>query len=215
MTIRNTIISISALLSVLLFSSVEQASGSIVTFEVSGVLTEVGGPSGLAVGDPFTGTFSYSLAQTGTNAPGFTDITRYIFDSYSLTLQGQTISATGGDIGIYNLSGFDHFKLNDTSGGIVTGSINGIPVTQMFLGLTNIAGNAFTSTSLPPSLNLADFPDLRSIEFVFLPDDGLAFGEIKNLSVVPVPAAIWHRWPCPIPSKQEESNSSIMRLSAL
>jgi hypothetical protein len=179
---------------VLLFiSSVEQASSSIVTFEIEGALTEVFGPSGLAVGDPFTGTFSYSLGQTGTNVPptGPAEITRYVFDTYSLTIQGQTISATGGDIGIYNQSSFDHFGLNDAFAGVVTGSINGISVSQLFLGLTDITGTAFTDTSLPPTLTLADFPDLRRIDIAFSPNNGSAFGEITNLSVVPVPAAIW------------------------
>ena len=178
---------------VLLFSSVEHASGATVTFEIGGALTEVYGPSGLVVGDLFTGTFSYSLGQTGTNVPlpGAGELTRYAFDSYSLTIQGQTISATGGDIGIYNIPGFDHFKLNGTSAGIVTGSINGIPASQLFLGLTNLTGNAFTNTSLPTALNLADFPDMRRIDLVFQSNRGAVIGEITNLSGVPLPAAIW------------------------
>ncbi len=69
MTSRNTILSTLMVLSVLLFSNVEVASGSTVTFEIGGVLTEASGTNGLAVGDPFTGTFSYSLGQTGTDAP--------------------------------------------------------------------------------------------------------------------------------------------------
>jgi hypothetical protein len=181
----------------LLASSIgEQASGATITFEIGGTLTEVYGPSGLMVGDPFIGTFSYFLGQTGTNVPiiGSGELTRYVFDSYSLTVQGQTISATGGDIGIYNIPGFDHFKLNDTSAGTVAGTINGIPASQLFLALTSLSGNVFTNTALPTTLNLADFPDLRRIDIAFSDGsnaNGSAIGEITKVSVVPVPAAMW------------------------
>lgn len=181
---------------VLLLGTMEPAAGSIVTFEIDGTLTEVYGPSGLAVGDPFTGTFSYATGQIGTNFPpiGSGEITRYLFESYTLTIKGQTVSATGGDIGIYNIPGFDHFKLNDTSAGTVTGSINGIPVSQLFLGLTDLTGNVFATTNLPTTLDLADFSGFRRIDIVFSDGtngNGSAFGVISSLNAVPAPAGVW------------------------
>src|SRR5512141_2642563 len=114
-----------AVIIVLGLSTVEPVSGAMVTFELGGVLTEVYGPSGLAVGNRFTGRFSYTLDQTGTNVPT-PGITNYVFDSYSLTIQGQTVSAMGGGIQVGNLPGFDYFQLNvDPPGTVVTGSING------------------------------------------------------------------------------------------
>jgi hypothetical protein len=172
-------------------STVEQASGATVTFELGGVLTEVYGPSGLAVGDRFTGRFSYSLDQTGTNVPT-PEITNYVFDSYSLTIQGQTVSAMGGGIQVGNLPGFDYFQLNvDPPGTVVTGSINGFPAGLLFLALNDLTGSAFTDSTLPTTLDLANFTALRRVDVFFPPANGTAFGEITNLSVVPLPGALW------------------------
>lgn len=191
MTIRNTILFPLAILPILLFNNVEQASSAIVTFEIEGRLTEVFGPSGLAVGDRFTGTFSYTLDQTGTNVPT-PGITNYVFDSYSLTIQGQTVSAMGGGIQVSNLPGFDYFQLNvDPPGTIVTGSINGFPAGTLFLALNDLTGSAFTDSTLPTTLDLANFTALRRVDAFFPPANGTAFGEITNLTVVPVPAALW------------------------
>ena len=180
-----------AVIVVAALSTVEQASGATVTFELGGVLTEVYGPSGLAVGDRFTGRFSYSLDQTGTNAPT-PEITNYVFDSYSLTIQGQTVSAMGGGIQVGNLPGFDYFQLNvDPPGTVVTGSINGFPAGLLFLALNDLTGSAFTDSTLPTTLDLANFTALRRVDVFFPPANGTAFGEITNLSVVPLPGALW------------------------
>jgi len=179
---------------VLLLGTMEPAAGSIVTFEIGGTLTEVSGPSGLVVGDLFSGMFSYSTGQIGMNVPGSGDITRYLFESYTLTVKGQTVTATGGDIGVYNIPGFDHFKLNDTSAGVVTGSMNGIQVSQLSLALTDLTGNVFTTTSLPTTLDLENFADLRRIDITFSDGtngNGSAFGGITSLNAVPIPAALW------------------------
>ncbi|HEY6639935.1 MAG TPA: VPLPA-CTERM sorting domain-containing protein [Nitrospiraceae bacterium] len=191
MTFRNTILFPLAILPILLFNDVEQASSAIVTYGIEGQLTDVFGPSGLAVGDRFTGTFSYSLDQTGTNVPT-PGITNYVFDSYSLTIQCQTVSAMGGGIQVGNLSGFDYFQLNvDPLGTVVTGSINGFPAGLLFLALNDLTGSAFTDSTLPTTLDLANFTGLRRVDVFFPPANGTAFGEITNLSVVPVPAALW------------------------
>jgi hypothetical protein len=180
-----------AVIVVAALSTVEQASGATVMFELGGVLTEVYGPSGLAVGDRFTGRFSYSLDQTGTNVPT-PEITNYVFDSYSLTIQGQTVSAMGGGIQVGNLPGFDYFQLNvDPPGTVVTGSINGFPAGLLFLALNDLTGSAFTDSTLPTTLDLANFTALRRVDVFFPPANGTAFGEITNLSVVPLPGALW------------------------
>jgi len=180
-----------AVIVVAALSTVEQASGATVMFELGGVLTEVYGPSGLAVGDRFTGRFSYSLDQTGTNVPT-PEITNYVFDSYSLTIQGQTVSAMGGGIQVGNLPGFDYFQLNvDPPGTVVTGSINGFPAGLLFLALNDFTGSAFPDSTLPATLDLANFTALRRVDVFFPPANGTAFGEITNLSVVPLPGALW------------------------
>ena len=180
-----------AVIVVLGLSTVEPVSGAMVTFELGGVLTEVYGPSGIAVGDHFTGRFSYTLDQTGTNVPT-PGITNYVFDSYSLTIQGQTVSAMGGGIQVGNLPDFDYFQLNvDPPGTVVTGSINGFPAGTLFLGLNGLTGSAFTDSTLPTTLDLANFSALRRVDVFFPPANGTAFGEITNLSVVPLPGAVW------------------------
>lgn len=120
---------------------------------------------------------------------------KYVFDSYSLIIQGQTVSSKGGDLTIFNHPPFgDRFHLNadlTTPAAIVTGSINGAPATELFLALVNLNGNPFTNTSLPTALNLADFSDLRRIDVIFQEGSGAVIGEITNLSVVPLPASSW------------------------
>ncbi len=150
---------------VLLSGIVESASVSAVTFNYEGVLTQVGGPNGIAVGDVFTGTFSYTQAQVGTPAIG--GGTQYALDSFSLTILGQTVSATGANAIIYNdnpslLS--DRFHLTadpSTTGAIVTGSINSAPASELYLALVNLGNLPFINKNLPATLSLADFPDLR------------------------------------------------------
>ena len=172
-------------------STVAPVSGAMVTFVLGGGLSEVYGPSGLAVGDRFTGRFSYSLDQTGTNVPT-PGITNYVFDSYSLTIQGQTVSAMGGGIQVGNLPGLDYFQLNvDPPGTVVTGSINGFPAGLLFLALNDLTGSAFTDSTLPTTLDLANFTAVRRVDAFFPPANGTAFGEITNLSVVPLPGAVW------------------------
>lgn len=180
-----------AVIVVMGLSTVGPVSGAMVTFEVGGVLTEVHGPSGLAVGDRFTGRFSYSLDQTGTNVPT-PGITNYVFDSYSLTIQGQTVSAMGGGIQVGNLPGFDYFQLNvDPPGTVVTGSINGFPAGLLFFAMNDLTGSALMDSTLPTTLDLASFAALRRVDVFFPPANGTAFGEITNLTVVPLPGAVW------------------------
>ena len=88
----------------------------------------------------------------------------------------------------------DNFTLNvddTTPAAIVTGSINGAVGFELFLFLRALNGAPFIDTSLPPSLNLADFPDMRRIDLAFQSNRGAVIGEISTLSAVPLPAAIW------------------------
>lgn len=179
-----------------LFSSiVGQASGSTATFDFGGVLTQVGGPNGLAVDDAFTGTFSYTVEQVGIPVSG--GGTQYSLESFSLTILGQTASATGANAIIYNdnpvlLS--DRFRLNAdpaTTGAIVTGAINGAPASQLYLALVGHGNFPFINESLPTALNLEDFPDLRRVDLIFSPGNGAVIGQITAVSVVPLPGAVW------------------------
>jgi hypothetical protein len=195
MLTKNNLLLTFGIVFVLLFSIVEQASSSIVTFGYGGALTQVGGPNGLAVGDHFTGTFSYTPAQVG--APESGGGTRYAFDTFSLTILGQTASSTGGTILVYNQPPTlgDRFHLNadpTTTGAIVTGSINGAPASQLYLALVNVdGGSPFLNESLPTSLNLAGFPDLKRVDLLFQEGSGAVIGEITNVSVVPLPGTVW------------------------
>ncbi len=177
--------------------AITTASASAITFGFEGELIQVGGPNGLSVGDTFTGSFSYTVEQAGTSVPAVTpgQVSHYAFDSYSLTIQGQTVSSTGGDLSIWNNTSLgDRFHLTadlTTPSALVTGSINGAPATQLFLALAALSGDPFMNMSLPAALNLADFPDLKRVDVIFSPGNGAVIGEITNLSVVPLPSAGW------------------------
>jgi hypothetical protein len=121
----------------------QDAIATSVTFGFEGRLTQVGGPNGLALGDGFAGSFSYTLQQTGTNVPLIIpgEMTRYALGSFSVTVGGQRATSTGGRISIandnlpfQNAPGvvWDGMELDPgpDAGGIVFGSINGFPVSD-------------------------------------------------------------------------------------
>lgn len=171
------------------------ASASTVTFGFEGELVQVGGPNGLTLGDPFTGTFAYTLEQSGTSISG--GGTQYVLDAFSLTLLGQTVSSSGGNVHVYNQPNApagDRLHLNidpTTTTATVAGSINGAPAAQLYLALVNLSGSPFVDESLPSTLNIMNFPDLKRVDLIFSPGYGAVIGEITNVSVVPLPAAVW------------------------
>ncbi|MCS6286558.1 MAG: hypothetical protein H8K08_14125 [Nitrospira sp.] len=173
------------------------ALASTITFGFEGELVQAGGPNGLTLGDPFTGTFAYTLEQSGTSISG--GGTQYVLDAFALTLLGQTVSSSGGNVRIYNqpssnaLAG-DRLHLNidpTTTTATVAGSINGAPVAEFYLALVNLSGSPFVDESLPHTLNIMNFPDLKRVDLIFSPGYGAVIGEITNVSVVPLPTAAW------------------------
>lgn len=177
------------------FGIVDRASASVATFGFGGEWAYVGGPSGgVTVGDAFTGTFSYTLGQTGTPLGFLGTGTQYVLDSFSLTTLGQTVSATGGYVNITNDSWpGDRFDLSPrpAAGGIVKGSINGAPASDFLLSLVALNGAPFMDESLPTALNLAAFPDLKRVDVIFLPGNGAVVGQITDVHVVPLPGTVW------------------------
>lgn len=169
------------------------ALASTVMFGFEGELVQVGGPNGLTIGDPFTGTFAYTLEQSGTSVSA--GGTQYVLDAFSLTLLGQTVSSSGGNVRVYNQPSVgDRLHLNidpTTTTATVAGSINGAPAAELYLALVNLSGSPFDDESLPSTLNIMNFPDLKRVDLIFSPGYGAVIGEITNVSVVPLPAAVW------------------------
>jgi hypothetical protein len=187
-----------AALSILSFAN--PADSADVTFGFSGNITQTAGPNGVAVGDSFSGTFSYGLGQTGLNVPLVIpgDTTRYVLDAFSLTVLGQTVNLTTGQLDISNdvqvspTILWDRVDLDvDPNTSVFTGSINGFSATDFLLSLVNIAGAPFSNTALPATLDLADFPDLRRVDLIFANGGGAIIGEIGKLTTVPIPGALW------------------------
>lgn len=173
------------------------ASASTVTFGFEGELVQVGGPNGLTIGDQFTGTFAYTSEQIGTSVSA--GGTQYVLNAFSLTLLGQTISSSGGNVRVYdqpssNALAGDRLHLNidpTTTTATVAGSINGAPAAELYLALVNLSGSPFVDESLPSTLNIMNFPDLKRVDLIFSPGYGAVIGELTNVSVVPLPAAVW------------------------
>jgi len=189
----------------ILFASVligvgQDAIAADVTFGFEGRLVQVAGPNGLAVGDGFTGSFSYTLEQTGANVPLIIpgQMTRYALGSYSVTVGGQRATSTGGTISIANDNlpypnapyvVWDSMELHPGpyAGGVVIGSINGVPVSDFLFFLVNTEGQPFSDTSLPGNLALSDFPT-RQMHVMFANGGGSVIGEITSLQLIPEPS---------------------------
>ena len=203
---RNTLLLVPAIAMFLFFGVLTKADATPVAFEFEGTLIQVSGPNGLMAGDPFTGMFSYSPGQIGTDVPLVIpgEKTRYALDSFSVTISSQMASSIGGYIDISNdnlpFPAFpdiiwDRVDLDPgpDAGASISGSINGFHVSDFLLSLVNIGGAPFSDTTLPDSINLLDFPDLRRVDVIFSDGGGAVIGEISQLhpKVVPEPSTLF------------------------
>ena len=120
-------------------------------------------------------------------------------DAFSLTILGRTVSSSGGNVRVYdqpssNALAGDRLHLNidpTTTAATVAGSINGAPAAELYLAIVNLSGSPFAGESLPSTLNIMNFPDLKRVDLIFSPGYGAVIGELTNVSVVPLPAAVW------------------------
>lgn len=185
---------------VFLTCSATNLLAAVVTFDFGGSLFQVGGPSGLAAGDPFTGSFSYRLEQQGVNVPLVVagQETRYVLDQYTLTIRNQTVSASGGQLDISN----DQLPWPSTpnilwdtvelgfgvhAGTPLSCSLNNIPITDLSFRLVNTAGQPFSDTSLPTTLPLSYFQASAYMNITFAGQAGSAIGQVTSLQLVPEP----------------------------
>ena len=128
------------------------------------------GGSTIPAGSDFTGVLSYETPQSGviTSFAGGTQSV-FSFNSLTLTIGGQTVSASAGQLGLYN-------DVNPSSGvpvgdslytfvpgipgngpGPSSGSIDGLVPNYIYLGLVDASGAVFTSSALPQTLTLSQF----------------------------------------------------------
>ena len=169
-------------------------------FHFEGRLVQVSSSNGLAVGDNFSGSFSYLLDQVGEPieliVPG--ERSRYALGSYSVTLGGETIASTGGIIDISNdivpygnlpSVVWDRLDLDPgpDAGAVVSGSLNGCPASDLLFSLVNTSGQPFSDTSLPADLVLRDFPASPQMQVIFANGGGGIIGDITALQLVPEP----------------------------
>ena len=141
-------------------------------FSFSGVTTFTisAGSNTIPAGSSFTGVLSYETPQSGmvTSFAGGTQSV-FSFNSLTLTISGQTVSASAGQLGLYN-------DVNPSTGvpvgdslytfvpgipgngpGPSSGSIDGLIPNYIYLGLVDTSGAVFTSSDLPQTLTLSKF----------------------------------------------------------
>ena len=178
----------------------QDAVGTTVTFGFGGTLSQVSAPNGLTVGDGFTGSFSYTLEQSGTVIPLIIagQRTRYALDGYQVSVGGQTVTSTGGLCDISNdtvpwptspniIQDILSLDPGADAGGSVSGSVNGFPVLDLGFRLISVNGQPFSDTSLPTDLALNDFPGSHQMEIIFGSGGGAIIGDLASLQLVPEP----------------------------
>jgi len=153
----------------------------------------------IPVGTPFSGSFTFDNAQTGTQVAyhGGTHAT-YTFTNMSLTMAGSTVSLGPGTIDL-----FYHLTLNPAvsypygdsfyvnfngatfgSGGLApSGPIGGLPFSWLGFALVDYTGTAFTSPALPANLNFSSFQS-QFIEFLFQNINVGTTSMIQNISTL-------------------------------
>jgi len=196
--------------SVLFFTLLGTAHAALVTYDFSGTLNDPFGS--LAVGTPFSGSFSYEDSQP-LHTPGMPYRGDYGYTSVSVTIDGVTVTDNGtGVINIYDhgvpgsyppggageTTGYptDLFHLYTFS---VSGTFGGLtlaPGAGLQVVLQDVSGNVFNDPSIPGAdLTINDFT-MGNATFIqlnesFSPDPdytpATARGELSYLSASPVP----------------------------
>jgi hypothetical protein len=177
-----------------------QTNGTTITYSFAGTLTQPFGS--LAVGTPFTGSFSYAAVQPDLS-PADPNRGDYKYQSISLTIGGTTVTDNGtGVINVYDGPGgypTDLFHLYTYN---VSGSLGGLtlaPGAGVQVVLQNINGTTWGSTALPDETHtLADFTPDVSATFVELHSPPpappgmmtIARGELSSCCSTPPAAAM-------------------------
>ena len=182
-----------------LAAAIGGAHASPVTVNWTGTITKNNGITGIELGDPITGSFTYDSSTPAS-------LTSFFFSRYdtnhsiSFTLGSLSGTFSGQDIAVQdNVGGVDRLSSqNRFSGFSYSGDLfDGIAPNQLFLTFFDSDASAFSSSALPTSLNPLDFDfanptpsrfDVKSngaseIEFI-------TTGFTASPTIVPVPAAL-------------------------
>ena len=130
----------------------------VVTFEFSGVVTQVNGaPAGVvaSLGDPVTGTLSYDTSVAGFPEPNRTSYPGSEPSGFSFEINGIPVATSTYVIRISNFSTLDQIQVQDQGNVFVNGAF--VLGAMMTLTLVDSTATVFADTSLPPTLSLADF----------------------------------------------------------
>ncbi len=188
------------------------AQAAAVTYYFGGKLDTVPGGPSFAIGDTFTGSFTFESTSINLNSFGLSYIGDYVDNSSAIeaTVNGYAFSSANASAGSLNYVGIsvydnapargDLFQATSGIYGIpdpVTGpSIDGLFPGVLTLSLGDYSGAVFNSIALPSSLSLSSFNEARfSIQFFdFTGNSGLpgvGVGSLTYLSTAtpPVPEA--------------------------
>ena len=184
-----------AALSLILSST---ANAAIVTVDWSGMVTSTPIDPVVAIGDAITGSFSYDNTTVGGIPLGptaFSYSTNHISSFLVNSLSG---SRDDQNIVIFdNSGGADGVQSRGLAGGYTGSTLASNSVTQIFIQFGDTSGAVFSGTTLPSTLNDANF-DLKS-GFLSLSGfsstaDRINFNVTSfttSVAPVPVPAAVW------------------------
>ena len=144
------------------------AYGQAATYSFEGVLNQ-GGFGSLPDGAPFIGTFTYGQSQVDV-LPERPFVGHYLGGSVSISIgAGTATTIDPGDTKVFDNSPFlspagsDAFTMDAGSGG-VSGTLGGLAIRRLIVGLGDWDGTVFSSDSLPfATLSLADFESARII----------------------------------------------------
>jgi hypothetical protein len=141
------------------------ANATVRTFQFNGTIL-TSGISGISFGDPFVATLMYDDQQSPTSSG--TGYAVYGSYTYSLTVSGQTFNSTfstGIDV-THGTSGNDAFQIDGNLQLLLYANTNTV----------------FTSTALPTTLSLADFPQAH---IAWVPvSTSLLYGVITSITSI-------------------------------
>jgi hypothetical protein len=149
----------------------------------------------LGAGATLSGEFSFNSDQSGTDLPSITNAKKFVLSGLSLSDGSGSIEPDKSDSWLVvgddspPIPAEDFFTVR-AEGFPLTGTLGGLSVDAFYLLWTDTDGSANNGFSLP--LNEGIFSEYESAIFQ-LQGPGLSStnGIISNVSLVPVPAAVW------------------------
>jgi hypothetical protein len=149
----------------------------------------------LGAGTMLSGEFSFDTDQSGTDLPSITNAKKFVLSGLSLSDGNESIEPDQSDSWFVvgddspSIPAEDFFTVR-AEGFPLTGTLGGLAVEAFYLLWTDTDGSANNGFSLPVDEGI--FNEYESAIFQLQGSDHTSTnGIISNVSLVPVPAAVW------------------------